>query len=72
MKFRVYFDGEVTLPVVDIWPDGDGPDEPTPEDVKKVMEKCGGKGFVLNDWNLLSELRAMVGPDGPGRPIEVW
>jgi hypothetical protein len=72
VRFRVYIDGEITLSEDEIWPDGDGPAEPTLADVKAVMEKCGSEGSVLEDWNLMQYVRVTVGPDGPGRGVEVW
>lgn len=41
-----------TLHVDEIWPDGDAPDNPTVADVWKVIEHCGGKRRVIDEWNL--------------------
>lgn len=45
-----------SLSVEEIWPDGDAPENPTVDDVLKVIEKYGGKMRVLSDWNLDADL----------------
>lgn len=37
------------LSVADVWPDGDAPENPTPEDVAAVMRVYGG---VISDWKV--------------------
>lgn len=48
--------GEVQLSVSDIWPDGDAPENPTPQDVADLIAKCGGVRAVLSEWNLIDEI----------------
>jgi hypothetical protein len=52
----------------EIWPDGDGPEDPTAEDVAAVMRAEGSKYRVLFDWNLLDYEELEVSVDG----VEVW
>lgn len=52
--FSIRIPSDFDLTVDEIWPDGDAPENPTPEDVKKVIEKCGGILTVIRDWDLLS------------------
>jgi hypothetical protein len=44
----------------EIWPDGDGPEDPTLEDVFKEIEKCGGAQSAIYDWYLTDELDLAV------------
>lgn len=41
------------LSVADVWPDGDAPENPTPEDVAAVMRAHGGFHGVISGWNVL-------------------
>jgi len=34
----------------DVWPDGDGPENPMAKDVAEVMRAYGTRGRVLKDW----------------------
>jgi len=43
----------VELSAEDVWPDGDGPENPTAEDVAVLLRKAGMYGLV-GDWNLLA------------------
>ena len=65
-QFVVTFDGEVTLERDEVWPDQDGPTNPTAEDVAAVMRKCGRMGDVLHDWMLAPCIEVRV--DG----VRVW
>jgi hypothetical protein len=58
----------IVLGVGDVWPDDDGPDDPTAEDVAAVMAKYGGLHDVLFDWNLLNALDIT---DDRGRTVTV-
>lgn len=51
-KFSIIYTLEVTLNKDEIWPDGDAPANPTAEDVKDVILKCGGFPKIIEDWNL--------------------
>lgn len=51
-KFRITYTIDVTLDEADIWPDGDGPDKPTAEQVAALIRKEGGFPKVIDEWNL--------------------
>jgi hypothetical protein len=38
--------------VCDIWPEDDGPEDPTVDDVRRVLEACGPPLRVADDWCL--------------------
>lgn len=59
-KFRVSFDGEIMLTSDQIWPDGDGPDEPTAIDVAALMRREGTICTLLQEWNLDDALDVYV------------
>lgn len=44
----------------EIWVDGDGPEDPTLEDVLEEIKKCGGAQSVIYDWNLTEDLDLTV------------
>lgn len=52
--FSISYD--VSYSVEEIWPDGDAPENPTLDDVMKVIEKCGGKRRILDDWSMVNDL----------------
>jgi len=56
-----------TLGVDDVWPDGNAPGTVTAEAVKTVMESCGSKRRVLDDWCLLDYLTVTVTVPNPRR-----
>jgi hypothetical protein len=51
---------EVALDVDQIWPDGDAPQDPTVKDVLKVIDRCGGKAKIIDDWSLIDDLTLEV------------
>jgi hypothetical protein len=51
-KFKISYEMETVLDVDSLWPDGDAPEDPTVEDVKRLIIKHGGIYHVLNSWNL--------------------
>ena len=51
-KFVIRYEAEATLDVKALWPDGDAPENPTEDDVRELIESCGGIHRVLGDWNL--------------------
>lgn len=53
--FHVRFDADWTLDTEDIWPDGDAPENPTAEDVRRVIMECGGIVRVMREWELVGE-----------------
>jgi len=54
--FRVTFSGTFSMTAEEIWPDGDGPENPTAYDVRNRMISQGGKGSLLSGWNLETDL----------------
>lgn len=61
----------IELGIENIWPDGDAPENPTAEDVAAVMEKCGGRRRVMDDWGLDIDLRLSVSEPGRGTAVYV-
>jgi len=55
-RFGFHIDCEVILSAEDIWPDGDGPDFPTVNDVEALVQDAGGPWEVIRDWHLMDEL----------------
>jgi len=51
--FTLSFDVYESFSVNELWSDGDAPENPTIEDVKALIDKCGGVKRVLHDWNLI-------------------
>jgi hypothetical protein len=54
-EFTISFPS-ITLSVSEIWPDNDGPIEPTPTEIIARMRDYGGVGSVISDWCLLDSL----------------
>jgi hypothetical protein len=52
--FTLTTPGDFDLSIDELWPDGDAPENPTAEDVKGLIEKCGGILQIIRDWDLLS------------------
>lgn len=67
--FNFSFSADVWLDLEQIWPDGDAPENPTAEDVAKVVEEAGGVHGVLRDWSLDDHLDLMI--DGNGTVAHV-
>lgn len=53
-RFHVSIEGAWSLEVDEIWPDGDAPDNPTVDDVRKVMPSHVNR--LITDWNLVPEV----------------
>lgn len=51
--FELVFRLAVELGEVELWPDGDMPEDPNAEDVERLVAKDGGPGSVLDLWDLL-------------------
>ncbi len=51
---------DVSIAASDLWPDGDGPENPTVQDVENLIKDCGGWDTVLTEWNLIESLRGTV------------
>lgn len=64
--FLVTISDYIEMTVEDIWPDGDGPENPTDEDVATAMREYGSKQRVLRDWELLNDVTVSVGD------VDVW
>jgi len=74
-KKTFFFNIEVddTFELDDLWPDGDAPENPSLDDVVKLIQKDGGPDRVAEDWNLLEGLAITVSDEtgsvtvvGPG------
>jgi hypothetical protein len=50
--FRLAYTMTCDLAVKELWPNGDGPENPSVEDVEELIEDCGGWRRVIGDWNL--------------------
>ena len=48
------FTAEELWPAED-WPDGDGPENPTVDTVRALIDECGGDRCVIRDWDLAPE-----------------
>lgn len=60
--FEVWIEGpSFTLTEEEIWPDGEGPENPTDEDVIKEMQAYGSVYRVISDWALDDGLTICVG-----------
>lgn len=51
-SFHIEWGGSETLTTVDIWPDGDAPENPTVDDVIDKMSKSRSLRGLALDWNL--------------------
>ena len=51
-RFRIEYEIDVTLDESEIWPDGDAPETPTADDVRALIDGCGGIERVLTEWCL--------------------
>ena len=51
-KFSISYTIDVILDESQIWPDRDGPSNPTAEDVLQVIDQFGGIRRVIDDWDL--------------------
>lgn len=59
-SFTLTFQCTVTLDESQIWPDMNGPSEPTADDVANVIDDCGGALEVLREWSLDDDLECVV------------
>ena len=50
--FEFGFEGSVFLTIKEIWPDGDWPDNPTVDDVVKIVDNIP-KSRLLDDWEMI-------------------
>lgn len=49
--FRIEINISEDLTVKELWPDNNGPENPTREDVLALIKQCGGLQ-IIHDWNL--------------------
>jgi hypothetical protein len=59
-SFFVTIQVNVTLKKSEMWPDGDGPDEPTEADVLALIGDEGGPIEILREWNLGDDVTVHV------------
>lgn len=59
-KFLLSLEMNVDLSMEELWPDGDGPEDPTEEDVVNLIKSEGGILEILNDWNLSELVKVYV------------
>lgn len=59
--FNVWLEGPTfELTEGDIWPDGDGPENPSAQDVIEEMKAYGPNFMVIRDWALDDSLKIIV------------
>jgi hypothetical protein len=65
--FTIFIETSADLTVQDIWPDGDAPEDPQPEDVMDKLKAAGYGSFWRGalEWNLDSDERVSISEDGP-------
>jgi hypothetical protein len=62
--FKVVWGGSTTLTISDCWPDHDGPENPTTEDVIAQMQQERYLETLLDNWNL-----DVTGVTVDGKPV---
>jgi hypothetical protein len=55
--FAIELDCTLDLSTSEIWPDGNAPENPTVEDVLKVLREHGSVTTVIGDWGFSPEWR---------------
>lgn len=61
--FLLNLNVEVDLSVEEIWPDGNAPENPTKEDVQKLLDEVG-LDSLIKDWMLVGPWDRFIA-DGP-------
>ena len=51
-RFQILYTVNETLSADDLWPDADTPENPTADDVRKLVRKAGGIVRVIDSWGL--------------------
>lgn len=51
-QFRITITFQDTFDVDALWPDGDGPDNPTVEDVREMLDTLGGGHWLSDELNM--------------------
>jgi len=59
-EFRFEITGDFVMRAEDIWPDGDGPANPTVDDVWTAFRKSGDKLRAFSDWNLSNDINVGI------------
>lgn len=54
-SFSINYTLDVILDTKELWPDSNGPANPTEEDVELLIQKSGGIEKILSDWNLAQD-----------------
>jgi hypothetical protein len=66
-RFNISLQGTCPIRASEVWPDGDGPKNPTAKDVAdKIKATCRDAGDLLTQWHMTGDFGVMV--DGE----EVW
>lgn len=71
-EFEIEFNGSLTLSEVDIWPDGDGPPDPTIEHVRDRLLRYGDKSTLFEDWCMIDYVGMTVGEVNGIEAVEVY
>lgn len=59
-RFHITIEVNVDLDYEELWPDGDGPLDPTEDDVRRLISKEGGPSRIIDEWNLQDDLDLYV------------
>jgi hypothetical protein len=59
--FNLHFRGTVRLSEDQIWPDGDGPENPRSKDITNLIENTySNMGDLITDWSLEKEIHCII------------
>jgi hypothetical protein len=58
--FHITIEGDWVLARDQIWPDGDGPENPTVDDVRAVLPD--NVSLLISEWNLRPDVDVWVAP----------
>lgn len=64
--WTIHVEADIHITEAEVWPDGDGPENPTAEDVAQAMRNHGTRRMTMRDWGLDDELVVTV------ENVEVW
>ncbi len=67
--FHFSLSADVDLEIDQIWPDGDAPENPTVDDVLKVIAACGGAHEILRDWDLDQDLDLTISDEKESKHV---
>jgi hypothetical protein len=71
-RFIVSIEYDPMFSKTQVWPDGDGPENPTAEDVAEVMRRSGGVDSWLMDWNMRLSVSVREAGNAAAGSVEVW